>query len=224
MVHFALMPTARPAATPTLYEGDGFDPEFSRVLRIANPGAALRRALTFSPGADLPPAVWLSRWETWQRETFAARLAPVLAAVSQDALRGATREIQAHDLALDAILAPDQAERSILAGKRLLGQLAGARGEKFLTRLLSWSNAGALPTHFLTVYAVQGAIFRLSLRLLLPGYAYWEWTAATETCPPLGRPAPRFAEVIPDLQTIVQATFSSPFHAVDFFSPAVGVS
>ena len=224
VVSSAPMLTARPAAAPTLYAGGAFDPEFERVLRIGNPGAAIRRALTFAPAADLPPAAWFGQWEQWQTEILAAKLAPALIAVANHAVQGAAREIQALDQQLHAALTPDQSERSTLAGKRLLKQLSGARGERFLTKLQTWSDAGTLPTHFLTIYATQSALFHLSLRLLLPGYAYWEWTAAAESCPALGRPTPTFAQAAPGLQQIVQATFSSssPFHAVPPLAPAVG--
>lgn len=217
---------ARPAAAPTLYDGGAFDPEFERVLRIGNPGAALRRALTFAPAADFSPAAWFVAWENWQIGTFAAKLAPALVDVANHAGQGAAREIQTLDRQLHTALDPAQAERSTLAGKRLLRQLSGARGERFLTKLQTWSDAGTLPTHFLTVYATQSALFHLSLRLLLPGYAYWEWTAAAETCPALGRPAPAFAQAAPGLQETVQATLSSrsPFHAAPPLSPAVGAS
>ena len=168
VVRCAPMLTARPAAAPVLYAGGEFDPEFARVLRIGNPGAALRRALTFSPG-----------------------------------------------------LASGAAARSTLAGKRLLRQLSGARGERLLTKLQVQSDAGSLPTHFLTIYATQSALFHLSLRLLLPGFAYWEWAAAMQACPPLGQPTPDFAQAAPGLQGTVQTTFSShAFHAVQPFAAA----
>ena len=219
------MPPARPAAAPTLYVGGEFDPEFARVLRIGNPGAALRRALTFSPGSDLAPAAWFQRWEGWQKEVFASRLAPVLLTVAHHASQGSVREIQALDRELDVALEPEAAERSTLAGKRLLRQLSGARGERLLTKLQVQSDAGALPTHFLTVYAAQSALFHLSLRLLLPGFAYWEWTAARQACPALGHPAPDFAQAAPGLQGIIQTTFSShAFHALQPFAAVVGAS
>lgn len=216
------MQTARPAAVPTLYEGGVFDPEFERTLRIANPGAALRRALTFSPAEGLSGVAWLRAWEAWRVEVLDATLAPSSVAVADLAARGAAKEIQALDLALNGALAPDAAERSILAGKRLLRQLSGARGERFLTKLQAWSDAGALPTHFLTIYATQSALFHLSLRLLLPGYAYWEWTAAMQGCPHADRAATEFAQVVPGLRQSVQTMLSSHvFHAVQPVIPAV---
>lgn len=222
VISSAPMPPARPAAAPTLHAEGGADSEFERVLRIGNPGAALRRALTFAPAADLSAAAWLDQWERWQRDVFAAKLAPHLAAVANHALRGGTREIQALDEALDAALTPGQAERSTLAGKRLLGQLAGARGERFLTKLQARAETGTLPAHFATVHATQSALFHLSLRLLLPGYAHWEWTAAMGACPPLGHRPPTFAQVLPSIQPIIQTTFASPFHAVPSLPSAVG--
>lgn len=216
------MQTARPAASPALYEGGVFDPEFERTLRIANPGTALRRSLTFSPGESLPEAAWLRAWETWREQVLTAKLAPVLMAVADHAGRGAAKEIQALDLEFHGALEPEVAERSVLAGKRLLRQLSSARGERFLTRLQTWSDNGTLPTHFLTIYATQSALFHLSLRLLLPGYAYWEWTAAMQTCPPLGAGRPEFARAIPGLQVTVQTVLASHvFHAAQFPTPAV---
>ena len=219
------MLTARPAAAPTLYDGGAFDAEFERVLRIGNPGTALRRALTFLPTAGASPEEWFGQWERWQREVLAAQLAPALVAAAGYAERGAAREIQSLDLALDGTLAAAQRERSTLAGKRLLGQLARARGERWLTKLQAWAEGGTLPAHFLTVYATQSALFHLSLRLLLPGYAYWEWTAAMQTCPPPGGRAPEFSRAVPGLQQVVQLTLSShAFHAIPPVPSAAGAS
>ena len=209
------MLNARPAAVPALYDGGGFDTEFERVLRIGNPGNALRRALTFLPGGDCSAEEWFLQWGAWQQATLAGKLAPVLVAAAGYAERGAAREIQSLDLELDTLLEPDARERSSTAGKRLLAQLAGARGERWLTKLQAWSVGGTMPSHFLTIYATQSALFHLSLRLLLPGYAYWEWTAAGQTRPPLGGRAPEFARAVPGLQQIVHSALSShAFHAV----------
>ena len=219
------MLNARPAAAPALYEGGTFDAEFDRVLRIGNPGLALRRALTFLPTSDVSPDEWFRQWEAWQRDLLTARLAPVLVAAAGYAERGAAREIQSLDLELDGTLEPAARERSVLAGKRLLGQLAGARGERWLTKLQAWSVGGTMPAHFLTVYATQSTLFHLSLRLLLPGYAYWEWTAAMQTCPPHGGRAPEFSRAAPGLQQVVQTTLSShAFHAVSPVISIVGAS
>ena len=225
MVHCSPMLSARPAAAPTLYDGGEFDVEFERVLRIGNPGNALRRALTFLPPADASADEWFHSWEAWQRGTLAVKLNPVLVSAAGYADRGAAREIQSLDLELDAILEPDARERSTVAGKRLLAQLAGARGERWLTKLYTWSVGGTMPTHFLTVYATQSALFHLSLRLLLPGYAYWEWTAAMQTCLPLGGCAPEFARAVPGLRQLVQLAFSShAFHAVPTVPFVAGAS
>lgn len=216
---------ARPAAIPTLYDGGAFDAEFERVLRIGNPGAALRRAVTFLPAAESSPEEWFRQWEQWQQEVLAAKLAPALVAAAGYAERGAAREIQSLDLALDGTLEPASRERSTLAGKRLLGQLAGARGERWLTKLQAWAEGGTLPAHFLTVYATQSALFHLPLRLLLPGYAYWEWTAAMQTCPPLGGRPPEFSRAVPGLQQVIQTTLSAhTFHAVPPAPSVAGAS
>ena len=219
------MVTARPAAAPTLYDGGEFDAEFERVLRIGNPGNALRRALTFLPPDDVCADEWFEGWERWQREILAAKLAPVLVSAAGYADRGAAREIQSLDLELDALLEPAARERSTMAGKRLLAHLAGARGERWLTKLQAWSVGGTMPTHFLTVYATQSALFHLSLRLLLPGYAYWEWTAAMQTCPPVTGRALEFARAVSGLQQTVQLALSShAFHAVPTVPFVAGAS
>ena len=219
------MPNARPAATPAPYDGGAFDAEFERVLRIGNPGHALRRALTFLPADNTSAEEWFGQWETWQRETLTAKLAPTLVSAAGYAERGAAREIQSLDLDLDAVLEPAARERSTTAGKRLLAQLAGARGERWLTKLQTWSAGGTMPAHFLTVYATQSALFHLSLRLLLPGYAYWEWTAAMQTCPPLGGRPPEFLRAVAGLQHATQVMLSShPFHAVPTAPSVVGLS
>ncbi len=83
--------------------------------------------------------------------------------------------------------------RSAAAGRRLLRRLANARGERWLDKFQAAVAADRTPGHFAVVFAGQSALFHFSRRLLLPGYAYWEWCAAMSALPPTGRPLPVFA-------------------------------
>ena len=204
------MPTARP--DPDRLES--LDPEFARVLRTADPGPALDGPLTFQPPATCAPAAWRQAWADWQTRTLAATVAPVLAAVAGHAARGETREIQALDLGLAAGLDPAAGVRSRAAGGRLLQRLGTARGERWLDKLQRAAASGHTPAHFAVVYAAQSVLFHLPLRLLLPGYAYWEWIAAMTAHPPAGGgPFPEFAAEAAGLRALAELTLSS--HATD---------
>ena len=206
------MPTARP--TPSSEEI--LDPEFARVLRMADPGPALDGPLTFLP----PPAttaVWQQAWTTWRDRTLTESLAPILSAVARHAERGEAREIQELDLGLTATLDPAASARSTAAGTHFLRRLSLARGERWLGKFQRAAAAGQTPAHFPVVYAAQSVLFHFPLRLLLPGYAYWEWIAAMAACPPVGGPLPKFSAEAAALRTLAEATLSS--HVFDAAGP-----
>ncbi len=221
------MPSARPASEPQLFSevAGPRDPEFARVLRTADPGPALDGPLTFLPPSAAAPADWLRAWNTWREGTLTAVLAPVLLEVVALAVRGCVREILAADRALDAALAPDDARsRSVAAGRRLLARLAVSRGERSLSRFQQWAAAGEMPAHFPTIYAVQHALFHLPLRLLVPAYAYCEWSSAMAARPTNGGTAPGFAQESDRLCRLAQDLLwsLSPNHAVPTFPAASG--
>ena len=199
------MPKARPDPVPE----EALDPEFARVLRTADPGPALDGPLTFLPPLACSPDVWLQVWTTWCNGMLTETIAPVLAAVARHAERGEIREIQALDLELAAALDDAANARSALAGAHLLRRLSMSRGERWLGKLQRAATAGQTPAHFPVVYAAQSVLFHLPLRLLLPGYAYWEWTAALSACPPVGKPRPRFSALAADLRALADSTFSA---------------
>lgn len=189
-----------------------FDPEFARVLRISHPGAAFDVPLTFLPPRGAAPAAWLQAWETWREQVLAVAIAPVLSAAASHARQGAAREIQALNLGLSAALDPAAAARSAVAGALLLRRLSAARGERWLGRLQAWAAAGEAAAHFPVIYAAQYMLFHLPLRLLLPSYAYLEWTVA-------GGAAPDFAAAAARLPSLI-----FPDHAVDHPRPAASAS
>lgn len=193
------------------------DPEFARVLRMADPGPALDGALTFLPPPASAPAAWLQAWAVWRSETLTHTIAPILAAVARHAELGEAREIQALDLGLIATLEPTASTRSTAAGARLLQRLSTARGERWLGKLHRAAASGQTPAHFPVVYAAQSVLFHLPLRLLLPGYAYWEWVSAMTACPPTGAPRPRFSAEAAGLRALADATLSS--HVFDAAEP-----
>ncbi len=214
------MPTAR--STPSSEEI--LDPEFARVLRMADPGPALDGPLTFLPLEGSSVAVWLQAWTTWRNQTLTATIAPVLAAVARHAERGEVREMQALDLGLAATLDPTASTRSTAAGAPFLRRLSRARGERFLTKFQLAAAAGQTPAHFAVVYAAQSILFHLPLRLLLPGYAYWEWVAAMAACPPTGGSRPKFSTEAAVLRALAEATLSSHvFDAAEPFRAAANV-
>ncbi len=215
------MPTARP--TPSNEEI--LDPEFARVLRMADPGPALDGPLTFLPPTAPDSVVWRQAWTTWRDRTLTETIAPVLAAVARHAELGEAREIQTLDLGLAATLDPAASARSTAAGAHFLRRLSLARGERWLNKFQRAAAAGQTPAHFAVVYAAQGALFHLPLRLLLPGYAYWEWVAALAACPPTTTPLPKFSAEAASLRTLAEATLSSHvFDAAERFRAAANAS
>ena len=188
------------------------DPEFARVLRISDPGMALDGPVTFLPPLGASPEVWRQSWRAWLEGTLALTLAPCLTAAAGHAEHNAARELQTLDLELDAGLEEAARDRSRAAGRRLLRRLANARGERWLDKFQAWTALDATPAHFPVVFAGQSALFHLSRRLLLPGYAYWEWCAAMTARPPVGGTRPVFARELDGLLPLSTPS-SHVFHA-----------
>ena len=207
------MPTARPDPSGI----EAFDPEFARVLRTADPGPALDGPLTFLPPASCSAPAWTAAWTHWRDRTLAVTVAPILAAVATHAGRGEVREIQALDLGLAAALEGLAAMRSASAGALCLRRLSAARGERWLAKLQRTAAAGQTPAQFPVVYAAQSVLFHLPLRLLVPGYAYWEWTAAMAARPPASGSPPKFSAEAAGLRALADRTLSS--HVFDAAEP-----
>ncbi len=207
------MPLARPACAPQLFSQPvgSTDPEFPRVLRTADPGPALDGPLTFLPAPIATAADWLEAWKGWRETVLTRTLAPLLLQTTGLAVRGCAREMLALDTELDATLDPAARARSTAAGRRLLVRLASSRGERWLGKCQQWVSAGEMPAHFPTIYAGQHALFHLPLRLLVPAYAYWEWSAAMAARPSVGGPAPDFTAETDGLCRLAQAILPPPY-------------
>ena len=189
------MPTDHPPSDASL----PLDPEFTRVLRMCDPGMALDGPLTFLPPLGATPQRWREAWRAWLEGTLSLTLAPCLAAAAARAEHGLARELQTLDLELDAGLEETARVRSAAAGLRLLRRLANARGERWLDKFQVWAAEKRTPAHFPVLFAGQSALFHLSRRLLVPSYAYWEWCAAMTARPPAGGPRPVFARELAGL-------------------------
>ena len=221
MVFSQPMPPARRSTntTPTLQALDGVpdgpDPEFARVLRMADPGSALEGPLTFapSPAAVVSAPDWLAAWHGWREDIFARRLVPAMLAAADHAERGQARELIALGASLHAALEPQASARSRQAGGRLLRRLGTARGERWIAKLLAADADGTALAHFPVIYAAQSSLFHLPLRLLLPGYAYWEWVTAAHAHPPTRGSLPPFADEAADLHRTNGQLLSSRDHA-----------
>ena len=208
------MPNAASLPEPAHPEVAG-DSEFRRVLRICDPGSALDGPMTFSPGRAATKETWLAAWQQWRETLFEPVLAPALAAAALHAFQGHAREMLALDAGLGAKLDPDTSARSAAAGRRLLRNLGKARGERWLGKFADWTATKNAAAHFPIVYAGQSAFFHLPLRLLLPTYAYWEWSAASAACSFHGI-LPDFAAEASEWQRLVDGMLSpTPFNAVD---------
>ena len=114
-------------------------------------------------------------------------------------MQGCAREILALDRELDAALSPDARVRSRAAGRRLLMRLASSRGDRCLGKFQQWTVADEMPALFPTIHAVQHALFHLPLRLLVPAYAYWEWSAAGGDASAFAHEAERLCRLSQDL-------------------------
>ena len=213
------MPTAASLPETARPEVAG-DSEFGRLLRSCDPGAALAGPLTFAfpAGKAATRKTWLAAWQQWRETLFEPVLAPALAAAAVQAQQGHAREMLALDAELNSrlgSLAPEIATRSSAAGGRLLRQLHKARGDRWLGKFAVCVAAGKTPAHFAIVYAGQSAFFHLPLRLLLPTYAYWEWSAALAACSMRGL-LPDFTVEAAEWQRLVDANISpTPFNPAD---------
>ena len=218
------MALARPASTPQLFSSPvgTVDLEFGRVLRTADPGPALDGPLTFLPDAGALPTAWHDAWNHWRQTVLTPRLALALLQTAALATRGCAREMLALDRELDGTLEPDARERSRAAGLRLLARLASSRGERWLGKFQQWVGCDEAPAHFLVVCAGQHALFHLPLRLLVPAYAYWEWSAAVSARPPAGGTAPDFTSETDALCRLAQSLLPSlsSTYAVENFPAA----
>lgn len=200
------MPAAASLPEPARPEVAG-DTEFTRLLRICDPGSAVDGPLTFSPGTAATKKTWLAAWLQWRENIFDPVLAPALAAAAVQAQQGHAREMLALDASLTASLAPEAAVRSSAAGRRLLQHLARARGDRWLGKFGESVAAERAAAHFPIIYAGQSALFHLPLRLLLPTYAYWEWSAALARCSIRGV-LPDFTAEAAEWQRLVDATLT----------------
>ncbi len=213
-----------PASVPTLCTfpaaSTAPDPEFARVLRIADPGPALDGPLTFAPPAAGPAEAWLEQWRAWRDGPWTTVLGPAALAATAHAARGQAREIQEASLRVHAALEPQASLRSAQTGARLLQRLGTSRGERWLARLRQWAAEPGCPVHFAVLYGAQSALFHLPLRLLLPGYAYWEWTAALDARPPAGPRLPEFGDELAGLCGAAASILSSRENHAEH-SPAV---
>jgi hypothetical protein len=208
------MPNAASLPKPAHPEVAG-DSEFARVLRICDPGCALSGPLTFAPAPRQNRRTWLSAWQRWRQTIFEPVLAPALAAAAGHAQLEHAREMLALDEALSARLELEVSARSAAAGRRLLQHLCKARGARWLGKFADWTARENAAAHFAIIYAGQSAFFHLPLRLLLPTYAYWEWSAAMAACTFSG-PAPDFALEAAEWQRVAETTLSPTlFNAVD---------
>ena len=173
------------------------------MLRTADPGPALDGPLTF-----LPSGAWPLAWQSWREQTFVPHLAPALLQTAAFAVRGCAREILSLDRAIDAVLPPDARDRSRAAGRRLLARLS-SRGERSLGKFQQWAACDEMPAHFPTVHATQHALFHLPLRLLVPAYAYWEWSAAGGDLPAFAREADHLCRLAQNLLPAPSSTHAA---------------
>jgi hypothetical protein len=208
------MPNAASLPEPARPEVAG-DSEFARVLRICDPRNALNGPLTFCPARRQNRKTWLAQWQEWRQSIFEPALAPALAAAAGHAQQDHAREMLVLDTDLSARLEPEASARSAAAGRVLLQQLRKARGARWPGKFADWIAEDRASAHFAIIYAGQSALFHLPLRLLLPTYAYWEWSAALAACVFSG-PKPDFAAEAAEWQRVADATLSPTlFNAVD---------
>jgi hypothetical protein len=203
------MPNAASVPEPARPEVTG-DAEFTRLLSICDPGAALAGPVTFCPARNQTRKTWLAAWQHWRQTIFEPVLAPALTAAAAHAQRDHAREMLGVDTDLSGRLAPDVAARSTQAGRRLLQQLGRARGGKWPGKFAEWVRREEAAAHFAVIYAGQSAFFYLPQRLLLPTYAFWEWSAAAAACAFDG-PPPEFAVEAAEWQRVADATLAPTF-------------
>ena len=214
------MPNAASVPEPARPEVAG-DAEFVRLLSICDPGAALAGPVTFCPERNQTKQTWLTAWQHWRETIFDPVLAPALTAAAAHAQKDHAREMLSVDAELSRRLAPEAAARSGKAGRGLLQQLGKARGGKWPGKFAEWVRRDEAAAHFAVIYAGQSAFFYLPQRLLLPTYAFWEWSAAAAGCVFRG-PKPDFAAEAAEWQRVADATLAPTFFNPLDASPNAG--
>jgi hypothetical protein len=214
------MPNAASAPEPARPEVAG-DTEFVRLLSICDPGAALAGPLTFCPEQRQTRETWLAAWQQWRQTILEPVLAPALTAAAAHAQQDHAREMLSVDAELSGRLEPAAAARSVKAGRGLLQQLGRARGGRWPGKFAERVRREEAAAHFAVIYAGQSAFFYLPQRLLLPTYAFWEWSAAAAGCVFRG-PKPEFAAEAAEWQRAADATLAPTFFNPLDASPNAG--
>lgn len=113
-------------------------------------------------------------WRPWRDAVFRPMLVPAMERARIAAAAGDLPEIAACDRRLDAVLPPDAAARSRMAGALLLENFRWPAGERTLRRYAMEAAGRRAPGHLPVVAAVRGAAFCLPPAMAVAGYLLME--------------------------------------------------
>ncbi len=146
--------------------------EIGRAWLRCDPGALAHPALTFAP---VPTAHAPGVWTRWLSQIFDGILVgPMLAAMEATHSEHA-REVVASDAAIARALPASAVARTCRAGSELLMHFSGLRGSRTVSRLAGLALEGKTPGTHAIAFAVRGALYHVSPRLILLAYARAEW-------------------------------------------------
>jgi hypothetical protein len=148
--------------------------------------SSIRQRLThlhFQPPATADLLRLQIAWETFSHQALPSTLAPHLIQTWQAAEAMQLEALIAADTAFGQSLPEREKSHSLEAGHLLLKATRGARYQGLLKQYRTAVQEGSAPGHFLSVWAVVGQFFQLSLTNLLAEYLRLEWFTATRDVP-----------------------------------------
>lgn len=188
---------------------DGEDERlFSRFVSLL--GTTIVAAGTFRPvpGTDLATA-----WRDWVEGTFRPVLAPAFIEAFDHALAERIVELKEVDLLVEKSLSSEIAEASRAAARGFLDGKDEMRANRGWRRYAAAIEAQEAPGHLVIVFALQAALFHLSLGAALEAYAWFEFRSRRGPgVPPRADEAEQaiFAVILPEVAVAVGRESGDP--------------
>lgn len=114
-------------------------------------------------------------WQLWQDAWFVPHLAPAFVEAYLCGHQQRTDEVQSVDRALDGKLTDPMRRRSLGAAKAFLEGKEEMRANPGWKRFAERIESGTTPGHVPIVFALQSALYNLSLAPALTAYAWFEF-------------------------------------------------
>ena len=155
----------------------GDDEGFALAHFVSHLGVAPGEPATFlcEKSGDL-----VSAWQLWQVTRFAPYLAPAFVDAYLCGHEQRTDEVQSVDRALDKTLNAPIRKRSVAAAEAFLEGKEEMRANPGWKRFAERIENGTTPGHVPIVFALQSALYNLSLAPALTAYAWFEFQSGCD--------------------------------------------